>query len=80
MSEIDYRTVFIKGYMDPISLCERLNLTASKVVQYCAMTFVLSNLSNCVRRKTGALVMDFYDGVPMIVGSGCNGGPLERTP
>jgi deoxycytidylate deaminase len=32
-----------------------------------------------VRRKTGALVMDFYDGVPMIVGSGCNGGPPGGT-
>lgn len=74
-----YNDVFTKGHLDPISICARLNLSGDKLVQYCASAFTLANLSRCIRRKTGALVIDFYDGVPTIVGSGCNGGPAGGT-
>ena len=71
--------VFTKGHLNPIEICTRLNLAGDKIVQYCASAFTLANLSRCIRRKTGALVIDFYDGVPTIVGSGCNGGPAGGT-
>ena len=74
-----YNDVFTKGHLDPIIICARLNLSGDKLVQYCASAFTLANLSRCIRRKTGALVIDFYDGVPTIVGSGCNGGPAGGT-
>lgn len=74
-----FSDVFTKGHLDPISICSRLNLAGDKIVQYCASAFTLANLSRCIRRKTGALVIDFYDGVPTIVGSGCNGGPAGGT-
>ena len=79
MPELDYNHMFTKGYMNPLSICARLNMSAIKLAQYCAMTFLISNLSNCERRKTGALVLDFYDGVPNVVGTGCNGGPPGGT-
>lgn len=81
----DYGSIFTKGLVlpqdakNPIIICDRLNLSPEKILQYCASTFVLANLSKCVRRKTGALVLDFYDGVPNIVGTGCNGGSAGGT-
>lgn len=46
---------------------------------YMAMTFTVASLSKCMRRKTGAIVVEIVDLVPTVIGSGCNGGEAGGT-
>ena len=46
---------------------------------YLLQAFALATLSNCVRRKTGAVVVEIVNNVPTVISSGCNGGRSGGT-